>query len=56
LNCLSPEGEFSAKLHCVPSRPERALDLQKYVLDKAKRNLDNSPSIPEFLNPSISNR
>jgi flagellar biosynthesis chaperone FliJ len=41
---LSPEGEFSAKLHYVPNRLERVLDLSKNVLDKAKRDLGNSLS------------
>jgi len=35
LNCLSPQGEFLNLL-------EHALDLSKYVLDKAKRDLGNS--------------
>jgi len=43
LNCLSPEGEYSAKVHYVPNRLERALDLSKNVLDKAKRDSGNSP-------------
>jgi hypothetical protein len=42
LNCLSPQGEFSAKLHYVPNRLEQGLDLSKNVLDKAKRDLGNS--------------
>jgi hypothetical protein len=42
LNCLSPQGEFLNRL-------EQALDLSKNVLDKAKRDLGNSPLI---FNPS----
>jgi hypothetical protein len=42
LNCLSPKGEFSNRL-------ERALDLSKNVLDKAKRDLVNSLSIVDCL-------
>jgi len=36
-NCLSPKGEFWDRL-------EKALDVSKNVLDKAKRDLGNSPS------------
>jgi hypothetical protein len=45
LNCLSPKGEFSAKLHYVPNRLEQASDLSKNVLDQAKSDLGNSLSI-----------